>query len=229
MKNGLLIALCLCAVGLVAPDAAEARCRRPLFPRLHCAAQNVCNLFHRTVDVVKDGCCRSVHRERTVIHGGCTQGKCTQGQCTGDSCPITLDLEKAPKADADTLNNLTVEAPAEGDLWAVEVTLLERTNEMRARHGLQPLRLCRNLLSTAREHSWWMARNRNMSHGNTYMRYGSSENIAMNQSDANMAINQWMNSSGHRAAMLNASYTRLGVAAYTGPNGATYYTQQFGH
>lgn len=225
MKNGLLIALCLCVVGLFAPGEAEARCRGPLFPRLHCAAQNACHLFHRSVEVVKDGCCRTVERTRTVI-----RGNCHHGQCTGDKCTVPVEVEKAPKkADTASPNNSIVEAPSEGDLWAVEVALLERTNEMRVRHGLQPLRLCRNLLSTAREHSWWMARSRNMSHGNTYMRYGSSENIAMNQSDANMAINQWMNSSGHRAAMLNASYTRLGVAAYTAPNGATYYTQQFGH
>jgi hypothetical protein len=224
MKNGLLIALCLCVVGLVAPSVAEARCCRPLFPRLHCAVQNSCNFVHRSVAVVKDGCCRTVERTRTVI-----RGNCHQGQCTGDKCTVPAEVEKAPKkADAASLDNSVVEAPSEGDLWAVEVALLERTNEMRVRHGLRPLQLCRNLLSTAREHSWWMARNRNMSHGNTYMRYGSSENIAMNNGDAATAVQQWMNSSRHKAAMLSASYTRLGVAAYTAPNGATYYTQQFG-
>lgn len=114
------------------------------------------------------------------------------------------------------------------ETWSVEEYLLQRTNEQRVMRGLRPLRLCRDLLQTAREHSWWMARNRIHRHGTRYQRHGSSENIAMTSSDASDAMRMWMNSSGHRAAILNGSYTRLGASAYTAPNGVTYFTQHFG-
>ena len=223
MKNGLLIALCLGVVCLLAPADVEARCcRSGLFVK---ACESVRCGFHRTirraVEIVDTGCCRSVRRERTVTHGCCQGDKC---ELPADKAPAKAAPKKADVAKPD---DKIVDAPAQGDLWAVEVALLERTNEMRARHGLRPLELCRNLLSTAREQSWWMARNRNMSHGRLYTKYGSSENIAMNSSDATGAVNQWMNSSPHRSAMLNASFTRVGVAAYSVGN-TTYYTQQFG-
>lgn len=114
------------------------------------------------------------------------------------------------------------------ETWSVEDYLLQQTNHQRVIRGLRPLRLCRDLLQTAREHSWWMARNRIHRHGTRYQRHGSSENIAMSSADAADAMNMWMNSSGHRAAILNGGYTRLGVAAYTAPNGVTYFTQHFG-
>jgi len=115
------------------------------------------------------------------------------------------------------------------ETWSVEDYLLVETNKQRAMHGLRPLKLCKNLLQTAREHSWWMARNRTHRHGNLYKLHGSSENIAMSSADASDAIRMWMNSSGHRAAILNGGYARIGVAAYQGPDGNTYFTQQFGH
>lgn len=37
----------------------------------------------------------------------------------------------------------------------------------------------------------------------------------------------WMNSSGHRANILNAKYTKIGVGYYVGANGRQYWTQLF--
>ena len=54
-----------------------------------------------------------------------------------------------------------------------------------------------------------------------------AENIAMGQRTSNEVLNSWMNSSGHRANILNRSYRRIGVAAYTTPQGTIYWCQQF--
>jgi len=37
----------------------------------------------------------------------------------------------------------------------------------------------------------------------------------------------WMNSPGHRANILNSSFTQLGVGVATDSNGRIYWTQQF--
>ena len=49
----------------------------------------------------------------------------------------------------------------------------------------------------------------------------------MGQNSSAEVINAWMNSSGHRANILNPSYTRIGVAAYVTPGGTIYWCQQF--
>ena len=54
-----------------------------------------------------------------------------------------------------------------------------------------------------------------------------AENIASGQSTPGEAIRDWMNSAGHRANILNARYTRIGAAAYRGPDGQVYWCQQF--
>lgn len=105
----------------------------------------------------------------------------------------------------------------------VEAKIVERTNQERVRRGLRPLLLDMRLMRTARRHNGWMARSGAFQHGN----YPVAENIAMGQQNSAQAMNSWMNSSGHRANILNASYRKIGVSAYRSPNGAIYWTQQF--
>jgi uncharacterized protein YkwD len=107
--------------------------------------------------------------------------------------------------------------------FPVEVAIVNETNAQRAKYGLPPLELDPNLLQTARQHAWWMTRNRTMQHGN----YPVAENIAMGQRSSTEVVNCWMNSSGHRANILNRGHRRIGVAAYTTPSGTTYWCQQF--
>lgn len=57
---------------------------------------------------------------------------------------------------------------------------------------------------------------------------GGAENVAMNYSDnPNDAANQWMNSPGHKANIMNMSYKKSAVAAVKSESGAWYYTQIF--
>ena len=60
------------------------------------------------------------------------------------------------------------------------------------------------------------------SFGITYRSAG--ENIARGQKTPEAVVNAWMNSSGHRANILNASYTEIGVGYVAEGN---YWTQMF--
>jgi uncharacterized protein YkwD len=135
---------------------------------------------------------------------------------------LATATEPTPSKDA------TAQKPAAAqdqfvDLHEVEKNVLDRTNAERRRYGLRPLKLDRGLLRSARRHASWMTRNRVMQHTNQPV----AENIAMGQNNSAQALNSWMNSSGHRANILNAGYTRIGVAAYRTPSGTTYWCQQF--
>ena len=54
----------------------------------------------------------------------------------------------------------------------------------------------------------------------------AGENIAYGQSTPQQVMNAWMNSSGHRANILNANYTTIGMG-YTVINGTAYWAQLF--
>jgi uncharacterized protein YkwD len=114
-------------------------------------------------------------------------------------------------------------APAAPALHSVEQGLIDKTNAVRARHGLRPLRIDWHLLRSARRHAAWMTRSHNLQHTSAPV----AENIAMGQQSTGEAVQSWMNSPGHRANMLNASYSRVGAAAYTASNGSVYWCIQF--
>lgn len=60
--------------------------------------------------------------------------------------------------------------------------------------------------------------------GVTYLRAG--ENIASGQKSASEVVNAWMNSPGHRANILNSSYSRIGSASVN-IDGTLYWVQLF--
>ena len=55
----------------------------------------------------------------------------------------------------------------------------------------------------------------------------TGENIAMGQRTPADVMNAWMNSSGHRQNILNASYGKLGVGYVTDASGRAYWVQIF--
>lgn len=60
------------------------------------------------------------------------------------------------------------------------------------------------------------------------VKYSSAgENIAAGQKTAQDVMRDWMNSSGHRANILNANYTELGVGYVEGGTYGTYWVQLF--
>jgi uncharacterized YkwD family protein/spore coat assembly protein SafA len=107
---------------------------------------------------------------------------------------------------------------------SVEVNVLEIVNQERSKQGLKPLVMDWELQRVARVKACDMSQNNYFSHTSpTYgspfdmmKQYGISyrsggENIAKGQQTPKEVMNSWMNSTGHRANILKADYTHLGV------------------
>lgn len=56
---------------------------------------------------------------------------------------------------------------------------------------------------------------------------GAGENIAWGQKTPKEVMEGWMNSSGHRANILNGNFTKIGVGFYQDQNGRNYWSQLF--
>lgn len=125
----------------------------------------------------------------------------------------------------------------ESTVSSYESEVIRLVNEIRQQNGLRPLAANRELSRVARYKSQDMRDNGYFSHNSpTYgtpfqmlSAFGLSyrtagENIAKGYASPQAVVNGWMNSSGHRANILNASYTQIGVGYVSGGN---YWTQLF--
>jgi uncharacterized YkwD family protein/spore coat assembly protein SafA len=120
---------------------------------------------------------------------------------------------------------------------AYEQEVVRLVNAQRAQNGLKPLAENWELSRVARYKSADMAGKRYFSHesptyGSPYQMMRSfgisfrsaGENIAYGQRTPAAVVGAWMNSSGHRANILNSSYTHIGVGYHEAGN---YWTQMF--
>ncbi|WP_349410379.1 CAP domain-containing protein [Pseudalkalibacillus sp. SCS-8] len=118
---------------------------------------------------------------------------------------------------------------------AEEKQIFTLTNVIRERYGLVPLKWHEETSIVAFGHSREMKKENYFSHdspmsgdlsdrldkGNVKF-IQAGENIAANYIDGIEAVIGWLNSEGHRKAMLNKEFTHLGVGVYD-----KYYTQNF--
>jgi uncharacterized protein YkwD len=116
---------------------------------------------------------------------------------------------------------------ADMPLWPTEQHLINVTNQERVKRGLPPYKVDDKCQMAARWSAFRQARSCNMRHDGQWR--GGGENVAMNSNNnANVVIRQWLNSSGHRAAMLSNSNTKFGVSVFRSKrNGCIYATQCF--
>lgn len=120
---------------------------------------------------------------------------------------------------------------------AFEKEVVRLVNEIRVQNGLRELTYDWELSRVARYKSQDMHDNRYFSHtspvygtpfqmiksfGISYRSAG--ENIAKGYTTPQAVVNGWMNSAGHRANILNASFTHIGVGYVKDGN---YWTQMF--
>lgn len=118
-----------------------------------------------------------------------------------------------------------------------EQEVIRLVNEIRAENGLKALTYDWELARVARYKSQDMKDNGYFAHNSPV--YGTpfqmirnfgisfrsaGENIAKGYATPQAVVNAWMNSSGHRANILNAAYTHIGVGYV--PSGK-YWTQMF--
>ena len=126
---------------------------------------------------------------------------------------------------------------SENEQQAVEEQVVSLVNKERAKAGLAPLTIDWELARVAKYKSQDMHDKKYFSH--TSPTYGSpfdmmknfgisyksaGENIAKGQTSAEQVMEAWMNSSGHRANIMNAQYTHIGVGYVKDGN---YWTQMF--
>ncbi len=147
------------------------------------------------------------------------------GQSTSESGTGDSDAQKTEPTQAETTQ-------------AAEI--LNLVNQERAKAGVPALTLSEKLTSIAYTKAKDMADKNYFSHQSpTYgspfdmlKQFGVSysyagENIAAGQKTAAEVMNNWMNSSGHKANILNKNYTQLGVGFYRGGQYGTEWVQLF--
>ena len=120
-----------------------------------------------------------------------------------------------------------------------EQTIFDLVNEARRNAGLSELKLDKELLKVARIKSQDMVDNNYFSH--TSPTYGTpfqmlksfgisyksaGENIA-GYATAKAAFDGWMNSSGHKANILNSLYNYTGIGVVSSPKYGLMLTQEF--
>src|SRR5947209_8271785 len=111
--------------------------------------------------------------------------------------------------------------------------IVREINVARARSGLRPVRLTSRLRRLARHHTLDMLRRDSFSHdgdGTTfaqriharvhYRKVGETLALMPRHAGAVSIVRAWLRSPPHRAVLLDASYSRVGVAGVTGRMGA---------
>lgn len=125
------------------------------------------------------------------------------------------------------------------NLTTDEQEVFNLINKQRTNNGLAPLKIDEEVQNVARVKAQDMVNNNYFSHNSPT--YGSpfdmlksfkvsyktaGENIAGNSSNT-AAVNAWMNSSGHKANILNSSFNYTGVGVVNGSKYGKIYVQMF--
>ena len=155
-----------------------------------------------------------------------------------------------PATTSTTTTTTTLAPTASFDARGWESEILRITNVERQNAGLNPLVVCTRLANSALAHTNRMLEGQFFSHSDpgtgtasgdrirstgyfdSSNGWGYGENIAMGYSSPNATMVGWMNSPGHRANILNPSFTHLGVGVNIGKWDVWYRsvaTQNFGY
>lgn len=122
--------------------------------------------------------------------------------------------------------------------YAYGLRITELVNEHRAAAGLAPVTYSAKVSKAAQvraveiEQSFSHTRPDGRYFSTVFAEHGisyrySGENIAWGQKSPEEVVSAWMNSAGHRANILNAKFTELGVGYRQNAKGVNYFTQLF--
>ena len=158
------------------------------------------------------------------------------------AAPATTAAKPVAKAaaPATTAAKPAATAPASANIGAYEQQVVDLVNQERAAAGLPALKVNTKLAGVAEKKAEDLRDKNYFAHQSpTYgspfdmmkqfgISYSSAgENIAKGQKTPADVMNGWMNSPGHKANILNSSYTEIGVGYVTDSNGTTYWVQHF--
>lgn len=110
--------------------------------------------------------------------------------------------------------------------------LLEAHNRERTSRGLRPLAADAGLEESAQQWAEYMASRDSLTHSRLKLADGGfrimGENIAMGYADVDAVVGGWMDSTGHRANILNRKFDCAGFGYARPPGGGAYWCAQFG-
>ena len=132
--------------------------------------------------------------------------------------------------------NTPEDAPSDEHAFIRQV--VDLVNAERAKEGLSPLTIDTNVQAAAmvRAKECEQLFSHTRPDGSSFVTAlkeqnvsykGAGENIAWGQRSPEEVMNAWMNSSGHRANIMNSSFTTIGVGYYQNANGTGYWCQLF--
>lgn len=145
--------------------------------------------------------------------------------------------EPTPTVKEPVVQKPTTEVKEEVKVTSEIQQVVNLTNQERAKAGLKALQIDTKLTQSAQAKSQDMKNKNYFSH--TSLTYGSpfdqmksmgityksaAENIAMGQRNAAEVVDAWMKSPGHKANIMNGSFTHIGVGL---SDSGYYWTQQF--
>ena len=190
-----------------------------------------------------------VEKTQTAAKVEVTKPNAAKKEATTEKAPVKKEATvpvAQPKKEVATTSPTTQQATEktetnsnsnQAQVSSVIQQVVDLTNAERAKEGLAPLQIDSALTKSAQLKSQDMKDNNYFSH--TSPKYGSpfdqmkslgisyksaAENIAMGQRSAQEVVQGWMNSAGHRANIMNGSYTHIGVGL---SDSGYYWTQQF--
>lgn len=132
-------------------------------------------------------------------------------------------------------------APTADRDW--QESMLDAVNDLRARAGVAPLKLCGRLTSTANDYANLMARTNHYGHvgpdgtqpwdritAHGYVWHAAAENIAAGFVDVNTVMAAWQASPGHLENIVNPEFEHVGFgeASVAGTQYGSYWVQNFG-
>jgi uncharacterized protein YkwD len=119
---------------------------------------------------------------------------------------------------------------------AQERTFLDRTNSLRQSQGIRPLAEHSALTKKAEDWAQYMARTGRLEHSSLSANLNGlawrslGENVAYSSPTSNTLLtlhNQFVNSPGHRANLLNSRFTHMGVGVATDAKGRVWVAEVF--
>lgn len=216
----LLLSITILANGLAMPASAQ-HCDVQRGDSMWRIAERYNVLFHEVLELNKH------YKNPHLIHPN------DKVELPDGSTGISTDQSGTGESDAQPSEERTSE-------MTQAEAVLKLVNQERKKAGLQPLTLTQKLTDIANTKAKDMADKRYFSHESpTYgspfdmlKQFGVSfsyagENIAAGQKTAEEVMNSWMNSSGHKANILNKNYTQIGVGFYHGGQYGTEWVQLF--
>lgn len=151
-----------------------------------------------------------------------------------------VELPLRPKAEIQSRTAVTIYLPIVNRISSPEQQLVDLINSERQRQGLTALTSNPILMQVAKAHSQDMVDRNFLGHTNPdglgpgdrlsnagYKWQACGETLGGGYATPQAMFIGWMNSSGHRAILLSASYTEIGIGYANGGDFGHYWTADF--